>query len=60
MPNWLQWLAGINPISHLISAVRELTNSGTIGSDLGISLIGAAVIVAIFAPLTVRAYMRGT
>lgn len=60
MPNWLQWFVKINPISHLVTAVRELTNSGTAGWDLAISLIGAAVIVAIFAPITVRAYMRRT
>lgn len=60
MPNWLQWFVKINPISHLVTAVRDLSNSGTIGWDLTISLIGAAVIVAIFAPLTVRAYMRRT
>lgn len=60
MPNWLQWFVKANPISHLVSAVRDLTNSGTVGSDLAISLIGAAVIVAVFAPLTVRAYMRRT
>lgn len=60
MPHWLQWFVKINPISHLITAVRDLTNSGTVGWDLTISLIGAAVIVLIFAPLTVRAYMRRT
>nr|AEI30228.1 ABC transporter [uncultured bacterium] len=60
MPNWLQWIANINPVSHLVTAVRELVNSGTVGSDLLISLIGAVVIVAIFAPITVRAYMRRT
>ncbi|QJD83908.1 ABC transporter permease [Cohnella herbarum] len=60
MPNWLQWFVNINPISHLVTAVRDLANSGTVGWDLGISLIGAGVIVAIFAPITVRAYMRRT
>ncbi|GAB6926567.1 ABC transporter permease [Paenibacillus sp. JCM 10914] len=60
MPGWLQWFVNINPISHLVTAVRDLTNSGTVGWDLIISLIGAAVIVAIFAPITVRAYMRRT
>ncbi|OMF23262.1 GntR family transcriptional regulator [Paenibacillus sp. FSL H8-0548] len=60
MPNWLQWFVNINPISHLVTAVRELINSGTVGWDLAISLLGAAIIVAVFAPLTVRAYMRRT
>lgn len=60
MPNWLQFIVKINPISHLVTAVREITNNGTVGWDLGISLMGAAIIVAIFAPITVRAYMRRT
>jgi ABC-2 type transport system permease protein len=58
LPGWLKWFVDINPISHLITAVRELVNNGQVGSDLVISLVGAAVIVAVFAPLTVRAYMR--
>jgi ABC-2 type transport system permease protein len=58
MPSWLQWFVDINPVSHLVTAVRDLVNSGTLGSDAVVSLIGAAVIVAVFAPLTVRAYMR--
>jgi ABC-2 type transport system permease protein len=60
MPGWLQWFVKINPVSHLVTAVRDLANSGTAGWDLGISLIGAAVIVAVFAPITVKAYMRRT
>lgn len=60
MPDWLQWFVKINPISHLVTAVRNLVNSGTVGWDLTISLLGAAVIVIIFAPLTVKAYMRRT
>lgn len=60
MPDWLQWFVKLNPISHLVTAVRDLTNSGTMGWDLTISLIGAAIIVAIFAPITVRAYMKRT
>jgi len=58
MPSWLQWFVDVNPVSHLVTAVRDLVNTGTAGSDVLISLIGAAVIVAVFAPLTVRAYMR--
>ncbi|HVV26237.1 MAG TPA: ABC transporter permease [Candidatus Saccharimonadales bacterium] len=58
MPHWLQSFVKANPLSHLIAAVRQLANHGTIGSDFWLSLLGALVIVAIFAPLTVRAYMR--
>ncbi|PJI95282.1 ABC transporter permease [Luteimicrobium subarcticum] len=58
MPGWLQGFVSVNPISHLVTAVRDLANDGTFGSDAWISLLGAAVIVAVFAPLTVKAYMR--
>lgn len=58
MPTWLQWFVNVNPVSHLVTAVREIVNNGAFTSDAWISLLGAAVIVAVFAPLTVRAYMR--
>ncbi|GAA3026206.1 ABC transporter permease [Microbacterium dextranolyticum] len=58
LPAPLAWFANINPISHLVTAVRDLANEGAIGGDFWLSLLGAAVIVLVFAPLTVRAYMR--
>ncbi len=58
MPGWLQWFVSINPVSHIVTAVRMLADSGTIGSDFWYAILGAAVIVAVFAPLAVRAYMR--
>ncbi|ROS74303.1 ABC transporter permease [Cellulomonas sp. PhB143] len=58
MPDWLQGFVNVNPVSHIVTAVRELTTYGTVGSDLVWSLVGAAAVVAVFAPLTVRAYMR--
>ncbi len=58
LPSWLAWFANINPVSHLISAVRELMNQGIIGQNFWLSLLGAGAVVAIFAPLAVRAYMR--
>lgn len=58
LPGWMQWFVNVNPVSHLVTAVRELANNGAVTGDLWLSLVGAAVIVAVFAPLTVRAYMR--
>lgn len=60
MPGWLQTFVKINPISHIVTAVRELTSTGHAGIHVVWSLVGAAVIIAIFAPLAVRAYMRNT
>jgi ABC-2 type transport system permease protein len=58
LPSWLQVFVRFNPISHLVLAVRQLANSGSIGNDFWLTLLGAVVIVMICAPLTVRAYMR--
>ena len=58
LPGWMQAFVKVNPISHLVSAARDLANNGTVGRDFWYSLLGAAVVVLIFAPLTVRAYMR--
>lgn len=58
LPTWLQAFVNVNPVSHLVSAIRELLNHGVIGVDVTATLIGAAIIVAVFAPLTVRAYMQ--
>jgi ABC-2 type transport system permease protein len=58
LPHWLRTFVNFNPLSHLIAAVRQLANQGTIGHDFWLSLFGAVLIVLIFAPLTVRAYMR--
>jgi ABC-2 type transport system permease protein len=58
LPGWLQGFVKVNPMSHLVTAVRDLTAGGAGGADVGWALLGAAVVVAIFAPLAVRGYMR--
>ncbi|MBJ8347912.1 ABC transporter permease [Antrihabitans sp. YC2-6] len=58
LPGWLQSFVNINPISHLVSAARELMNDGHFGIHVLWSLVGAAAIIAVMAPLTVRMYMR--
>ncbi len=58
LPGWLQGFVNVNPVSHLVTAVRALSSGTGGGSDVGLALAGAAVIVAIFAPLAVRGYMR--
>ncbi|GAB2477196.1 ABC transporter permease [Xylanimonas ulmi] len=58
LPGWLRGFVNVNPISHLVTAVRELAAGGSGGSDVLLALAGAAVVVVVFAPLAVRAYMR--
>ena len=48
----------INPVSHLVSATRDLANSATITSEVGWTLLAGFIVMAIFAPLAVRSYKR--
>ncbi|MGU3431572.1 ABC transporter permease [Actinomycetes bacterium M1A6_2h] len=58
MPGWMQAFAGVNPVSHLVSAVRELANDGQFGLQIVWSLLGAFAIFAVAAPVALRVYMR--
>jgi ABC-2 type transport system permease protein len=58
LPGWLRSFVDVNPVSHLVTAARDLTVGNGITADAGWALLGAAVVGAVFAPLTVRAYMR--
>jgi ABC-2 type transport system permease protein len=56
LPSALEAFVDINPISILVNAARGLMEGNVDGSDIAISLGTAAVLTAIFAPLTVRLY----
>ncbi|MDR0848222.1 MAG: ABC transporter permease [Propionibacteriaceae bacterium] len=58
MPSWLQAFVKVNPITHVVSAMRDLTMNGDWGVDVVWTLVISIIIVVVFAPLTVRAYMR--
>jgi len=58
MPGWLQAFVRVNPVSHVVTAVRDLMNDGNVTGEVGWALLGCALVVAIFAPLSVRSYKR--
>ena len=58
LPGWLQTLTRVNPVSHVVSALRELMNHGTFTAQAGWALLGCATVAAIFIPLAVRTYSR--
>ena len=58
MPPYLQAFANANPVSHIISAIRDLANDGQVTAQVGWALFGCAVVVAIFAPLSVKSFSR--
>jgi ABC-2 type transport system permease protein len=56
MPGWLQAIVKVNPISQVVDAVRGLMEGDAHASDIGWALLSCAVIVAVFAPITMRLY----
>jgi ABC-2 type transport system permease protein len=56
MPGWLQAIVKVNPISQVVDAVRGLMQGDAQASDIGWALLSCAVIVAVFAPITMRLY----
>jgi ABC-2 type transport system permease protein len=58
LPGWLRAFVNVNPVSYLVSAGRALANQGVVTSDAGWTLLAGLVVIAIFAPLSVRSYRR--
>jgi oleandomycin transport system permease protein len=58
MPGWLQAFVDVNPVSKVADAVRGLLTGGPVAGPATTSLIAAAVIVAVFAPIAVTLYRK--
>jgi ABC-2 type transport system permease protein len=58
LPAGLEAFVNVNPISILADASRGLMEGNADGSDILIVLAVAAVLTAIFMPLTTRLYAR--
>lgn len=56
LPGWLEAFVGVNPISHLVTAVRGLMAGTATAGGIGLVLASTAVLTAVFAPVTVRLY----
>lgn len=44
----------VNPFSHAVTAVRDLMHGTTAVGEIGWVLLASAMLVAVFAPLTVH------
>ncbi|HLV04795.1 ABC transporter permease [uncultured Georgenia sp.] len=56
MPSVLQSIVEVNPVSHLVTAVRGLMGGTATFSDITWVLIASAALTAVFAPITMRIY----
>jgi len=58
MPGWLEAFTKVNPVSHVVAAIRDLANEGQFTGEVGWALLGCGILIAIFAPLSVRNFTR--
>jgi oleandomycin transport system permease protein len=58
MPGWLQAWVEINPVTDVMEAARGLMVGGPVAGPAIHTLLWSAGLVAVFAPLAVRAYRR--
>jgi oleandomycin transport system permease protein len=58
MPGWLQTFVKVNPLSHLVGAIRALFSGGPWATDVLWTLGWMAVLLIVFVPLAVRAYRK--
>jgi ABC-2 type transport system permease protein len=58
LPDWLAAFVRINPVSHLVTAARDLANSGVVTGAVAWTLLAGLISIAVFAPLSVRSYKR--
>ncbi len=56
LPSGLEAFVDVNPMSHLVTAMRGLMAGNGAAGDIGLVLAEAVVLTAIFIPLTVRLY----
>ena len=60
MPGWLQAFVSVNPLSHLVSAVRGLLLGGPVATQIGWTFAWIAGLLVVFFPLALRGYIRRT
>jgi ABC-2 type transport system permease protein len=56
MPGWVQAFVKVNPISHLATASRGLMHGDVSAGSIGWVLLWSGILLAVFAPLTMRRY----
>ena len=55
-PSWLQTVVGLNPITHLVTAVRGLMSGTVTPGRIGLVLVSCAALIVVFAPSTIYLY----
>lgn len=60
LPGWLQAFAKVNPMTMTVDALRGMALGGPTALHLWQSLLSIALILAVFVPVSVRAYRKAS
>jgi ABC-2 type transport system permease protein len=58
MPVWVQAFVAVNPVSLIVTALRGVLGGAPVLTDIALAMMAPLLIVAVFAPLTMRLYAR--
>lgn len=58
MPAWLQNIVAVNPVTHLVTALRGFMDGNLAPLQLILALVTPAILTAIFGPLAMYLYRR--
>jgi len=58
MPEWLQRIVSVNPVTLVVTAVRGLLDGGVTMPQIWLSLLAPAVVTALVAPVAMVLYRR--
>ncbi|MFC0866035.1 ABC transporter permease [Sphaerimonospora cavernae] len=58
LPDWLATFVRVNPVSHLVTAARDLANGALVTGEVAWTVLACLAVITIFAPLSVRSYKR--
>lgn len=58
MPGWLGIIVGVNPVSHVVTALRALLGGTATWGQVGLALLGPALLTGALAPVVLLLYRR--
>ncbi len=58
MPGWLGAFVSVNPVSHVVTALRGLLGGTATWGQVGLALLGPALLTLVLAPVVLRLYRR--
>ncbi|MDA0632132.1 ABC transporter permease [Nonomuraea sp. MCN248] len=58
LPGWLAAFVRVNPVSHLVTATRDLANDAVVSGEVAWTVLACLIVIGVFAPLSVRGYKR--